>query len=356
MIQVLMCGNHPTNRGGMTSVISQIREHDWEKEGVNLRFIPTYLPGNPLRMTAYFIREYMRIRQVMIDDKPEILHVHMSYKGSFTRATLLHNLCRKYGVKDIIHLHGSEFEKWYYESPEKLRKKIRTLLAECGAVIVLGESWRHVVTQIEPSAKVVVISNGVRIPETCVRWNPEICRILYLGVLIPRKGLSDLLAAVSMLKESGKLGKRRFIIAGSGAEEDQLRARTRELGLTEEVSYAGWVDGKKKEKLIKGSQVLISPSYNEGLPVSILEAASYGMPIVSTDVGDISSVVRNGENGVLIRPGQVRELADGILAVSQEESFERMSRLSRRIAEENFSVDLFYDKLNRLYHQIAAPQ
>ena len=92
MIQVLMCGNHPTNRGGMTSVISQIREHDWEKEGVNLRFIPTYLPGNPLRMTAYFIREYMRIRQVMIDDKPEILHVHMSYKGSFTRATLLHSL------------------------------------------------------------------------------------------------------------------------------------------------------------------------------------------------------------------------------------------------------------------------
>ena len=332
MIQVLMCGNHPTNRGGMTSVISQIREHDWEKEGVNLRFIPTYLPGNPLRMTAYFIKEYMRIRQVMIDDKPEILHVHMSYKGSFTRATLLHSLCRKYGVKDIIHLHGSEFEKWYYESPEKLRKKIRTLLAECGAVIVLGESWRQVVTQIEPSANVVVISNGVKIPETCVRWNPEVCRILYLGVLIPRKGLSDLLAAVSMLKESGKLGKRRFIIAGSGAEEDQLRARTRELGLTEEVSFAGWVDGKKKEKLIRGSQVLISPSYND------------------------SSVVRDGENGVLIRPGQVRELADGILAVSQEENFEKMSRLSRRIAEENFSVDLFYDKLNRLYHQIAAPQ
>ena len=59
---------------------------------------------------------------------------------------------------------------------------------------------------------------------------------------------------------------------------------------------------------------------------------------------------------MLIRPGQVRELADGILAVSQEENFEKMSRLSRRIAEENFSVDLFYDKLNRLYHQIAAPQ
>ena len=354
MIKVLMCGNHPSNRGGMTSVISQIREHNWEREGVSLRFIPTYLPGNPLKKTAFFIKAYYRIRQVMKNDRPEILHVHMSYKGSFTRTSYLHRLCRKYGVKDIIHLHGSEFEKWYNASPERKKRQIRALLHECGAIIVLGESWRQVVTQIEPSANVVVISNGVKIPETCVRWNPEVCRILYLGVLIPRKGLSDLLAAVSMLKESGKLGKRRFIIAGSGAEEDQLRARTRELGLTEEVSFAGWVDGKKKEKLIKGSQVLISPSYNEGLPVSILEAASYGMPIVSTDVGDISSVVRDGENGVLIKPGQVREMAEGILAVTREETFERMSRLSRKIAEESFSIGLFYDRLNRLYHQIAG--
>ena len=93
MIQVLMCGNHPTNRGGMTSVISQIREHDWEKEGVNLRFIPTYLPGNHLVKTAFFIKAYFRIRQVMKNDRPEILHVHMSYKGSFTRASYLHRLC-----------------------------------------------------------------------------------------------------------------------------------------------------------------------------------------------------------------------------------------------------------------------
>ena len=193
MIKVLMCGNHPSNRGGMTSVISQIREHNWEREGVSLRFIPTYLPGNPLKKTAFFIKAYYRIRQVMKNDRPEILHVHMSYKGSFTRTSYLHRLCRKYGVKDIIHLHGSEFEKWYNASPERKKRQIRALLHECGAIIVLGESWKHVVTSIEPSANVVVISNGVKIPDSCVRWNPDRCQLLYLGVLIPRKGLGDLL-------------------------------------------------------------------------------------------------------------------------------------------------------------------
>ena len=353
MIHVLMCGNHPSNRGGMTSVINQIREHDWEKEGVNLRFIPTYLPGNPLKKTAFFIRAYNRIRQVMISDRPDILHVHMSYKGSFTRANYLHRLCKEYGVKDIIHLHGSEFEKWYNASSEKKKMRIRRLLAECSAVIVLGESWKHVVSAIEPAANVVVISNGVRIPDTCVHWDPDTCRMLYLGVLIPRKGLCDLLAAIDMLKQSGRLGKRQFVIAGSGVEEEKLKNKTKELGLKEEVSFAGWVDGDAKARLIKSSQVLVSPSYNEGLPVSILEAASYGMPIVSTDVGDISSVVMNGENGVLMRPGQISELAEGILAVSQEDSFERMSRRSREIAEQNFSIEQFYEKLDHLYHQIG---
>ena len=80
------------------------------------------------------------------------------------------------------------------------------------------------------------------------------------------------------------------------------------------------------------------------------------MPIVSTDVGDISSVVRDGENGILIQPGQIGELADGILTVSEEETFGKMSRRSREIAEESFSIDLFYEKLNRLYHRIAAGQ
>ncbi len=353
MIQVLMCGNHPSNRGGMTSVISQIREHDWGKEGVNLRFIPTYLPGNPLTKTVYFIRAYNRVRQVMKNDKPAILHVHMSYKGSFTRTSCLHGLCRKYGVKDIIHLHGSEFEKWYNSCSERKKKKIRQLLSEAGAIIVLGDSWKTIVSTIEPSANVTVISNGVKIPKDRVQWNPDGCKMLYLGVLIPRKGIGNLLEAVHMLKERGELGNRTFVIAGSGEEEEKLKLRTKDLGLSEAVSFAGWVAGKEKEELIKSSQVLLSPSYNEGLPVSILEAASYGMPIVSTNVGDISSVVIDGENGVLIKPGEVEGLAEGILRVSQEETFEKMSRRSREIAEQKFSVDLFYEKLGSLYHRIG---
>lgn len=55
MIKVLMIGNHPSNKGGMTSVINQIREHDWEKENVNMYFIPTFMPGNPIKKTLFLL-------------------------------------------------------------------------------------------------------------------------------------------------------------------------------------------------------------------------------------------------------------------------------------------------------------
>ena len=59
MIRVLMIGNHPSNKGGMTSVISQIRKHDWKKDNVELSFVPTYIPGNSIKK-AFFAIAYIK--------------------------------------------------------------------------------------------------------------------------------------------------------------------------------------------------------------------------------------------------------------------------------------------------------
>ena len=64
----------------------------------------------------------------MMTFKPNVLHIHMSYKGSFYRKYLIHRLCKKFGKKDIIHLHGSEFKKFFEDSSSKTKVKIRTLL------------------------------------------------------------------------------------------------------------------------------------------------------------------------------------------------------------------------------------
>lgn len=354
MVKVLMCGNHSSNKGGMTSVINQIEAYDWNAEGIELEFVPTFLPGNPVKKGLFFCRAYGSIVLKMFFHRPDVVHMHMSYKGSFTRKWYLHRLGYFFKVKDIIHLHGSEFEKWYMGASEGKKKKIRRLLSECSSFIALGKEWRDVVLRIAPDAKVTVIENGIDIPETMVAWNDECCKILFLGVLIPRKGVSDLLQAIKQIKDRNKMGTIYFIIAGIGEEESKLKSMVSNLKLEDCVEFTGWVTGKTKQELLKNCQIMVSPSYNEGLPISILEAASYGMPIISTDVGDISSVVRDRQNGILIEPGDVCALADGILAVAEEKMFQKMSKESRRIIEESFSIQSFYSKLSEIYHCLGV--
>ena len=340
-IKVLMIGNHQSVKGGITSVIQQLLSFDWDSVGVEMKFIPTYIEASGIKKIAYFIRAYMNIEKEMRTNKPDIVHIHMSYRGSFYRKYAIHKLCKKYGVPDVIHLHGSEFQKWYNESDDRTKEKIRTLLRESASFIVLGEKWNKAIHDIEPKTKTVVVSNTVPIPNYTTSWNEKRFQFLFLGVLIKRKGVADLI--------QGSLNNIKFVIAGSGAEEANLKQQARELQVESWIEFAGWTDGKAKERYLKDSQALVLPSYNEGLPMAVLEAISYGLPVIATDVGDMAAAVRDGENGYLIHPGDVEAIADAILKVSNKNQYDRFSKFSKELAITKFNEDGFFEQILKVY-------
>ena len=115
----------------------------------------------------------------------------------------------------------------------------------------------------------------------------------------------------------------------------------------------GWVDGEKKENLLKKSQLFVLPSYNEGLPIAILEAMSYGIPVISTDVGSISEVVKDNETGFLIKPGEAESLAKAIIKViNLEEVWKRQSMASKELINAKFNEDEYFKEFNCLYRKI----
>ena len=349
MIKVLMVGNDHSVKGGISSVISQILSHNWVDDGITMTFIPTYVEGGIIRKLLYFLNAYWEICNFIKHDRPNIVHIHMSYKGSFTRKFLIHKLCKKNNIPDIIHLHGSEFQKWYNEVGVNKRKRIRTLLQEANTFIVLGDKWNQIIKKIEPRTNTVVVSNTVHIPCDTVSWK-EPFKILYLGVLIKRKGVSDLLEAIKLLKEEFGGVNIKVVIAGSGTEEESLKKKSIELALENIIEFVGGADGEKKKNIILDCQMLVLPSYNEGLPMSILEAMSYGMPIVATDVGDIPSAVIDGVNGYLVKPGRIQDIADSIKRlVADRESYRLFSEASRKMAEEQFDEKFFFKTLRQIY-------
>ena len=186
-----MVGNDPSVKGGMTSVIVQLLSYDWDAHGIHMSFIPTYIEGNPVRKVLFFAKSLLHIRKQLKrfnPHRPDVVHIHMSYRGSFVRARIIHQMCKCANVPDIVHMHGSEFSKWFSSCREKKQRQIREFLSEVNRVIVLGDSWKKRIQSIEPDTTIQVVHNSVKIPELdkINQWNNTTFQVLYMGVLIKR--------------------------------------------------------------------------------------------------------------------------------------------------------------------------
>lgn len=355
-IRVITIGSDSSVKGGITSVINQIRSYQWKNNNIEMDFIPTYIEASSISKCLFFMKSYKIIEKYIKLNKPEVAHIHMSHGGSFIRKYYIHKLCKKYGLKDIIHLHSSSFVDFYKSTSYRNKKKIKELLEECDKVIVLGEEWERRIKSITPNAKTQILKNSVRIPDNVINQESNLISILYLGVLIKRKGVDDLLNAFIKLKDDGIFEKYNVLlrIGGRGDREEELRRIVLQNKLEKNVEFLGWVSGEEKEKYLLESQMLVLPSYNEGLPIAILEAISYGMPVLATNVGSVSEAVHNTENGYLVEPGDINALTKVLrLLIEDKELRISMSVSSRKLAEKVFNDKNYYKKLEDIYRTLS---
>lgn len=352
-IRVLMVGSAPAVRGGMSSVVRQILAHEFED--VSIRYVPTHVSGSAVKRMLVFGLGLVKLLPMLAFTKVDVVHMHMSYKGSFFRKYWLHRLVKCFGKKDVIHLHGSEFKKFYETAKPSVQAKIRRLLGECDRMIVLGESWAETVTHMEPKTRTVILRNAVAIPEKTAAWNAERTELLYLGVLIPRKCVDDILHSFELLRKALPERNLHLTIVGTGAQEAELKALCTNLGLDPWVDFAGWTDGAKKQALLEQAQCMVMASENEGLPVSILEALAWGIPVISTPVGSITEAVVDGRTGFTAPVHDPAALADAMgQTIRDRETWEALSAGARALALEQFDEESFFRGLETLYRELSG--
>lgn len=351
-MKVLMVGNHESVHGGITSVISQIRAHTWSEGKMDICFLPTYKGGNNAQKIIYFLGAVREYKRILKQNTPDLIYMHMSHHGSFDRASVLQRLAEKHKIPTVVHLHGSEFEKYYNECSSKKKIEISAFFEKCGAVIVLGNRWERYIHSIAPKANIHILNNSVNIPEAPVVQKQEEVNVLFLGVLFQRKGVADMLQAVKKLVDSKVLEEIsvRFQIGGNGPEEEKLKDYVSDNHLEQYVNFLGWIDGEKKTEALKKSQVFILPSYNEGLPIAILEAISFGMPVIATNVGSIAEAVLDGKNGFLVTPGDIDGYVNALQQLITDYSLRvSMSKKSRELAKQNYDEKKYFVKLMEVF-------
>lgn len=176
-----------------------------------------------------------------------------------------------------------------------------------------------------------------------------------LGRLEPIKGLSYLLDAAKMLVDSNN--ELRFLIAGEGAEEPKLRDRiSKDPILSRFVRLLGFVPNAVS--FLSHLNIYCLPSLSEGFNTTILEAFALGVPVVATDVGGTSEVVKDGVTGYLVQPADSRALADAISRLLKNPSLgHRMGKTGRDWVNKHFNIKEMTAKTLDVYAKgLAAEQ
>ena len=349
MPNVLMIGPDCKAQGGMATVEANILE-SVRARGDHAEFISTYVEGSKPKKLFVASRAYLSYLCLL--GQYDLVHVHMASRGSYERKKFFMNAAFRKGVPVLLHLHGAEFVVWFdRECSDSKRSEIRKTFGRCAKVVVLSEEWRDILIDrhICEKESVSVLHNAVYVPSSnSTDYYDQ--NVLFMGRLGERKGAGTLLRAAKAVLAD--FPQARFTLAGDG-DVDNYKRLAVELGIEHSCHFPGWVTGYMRDRLYRSASVYCLPSKNEGMPMSVLEAMSYGLATITTPVGGIPQVISDGENGYLVPVGDHEALAKTISSLLSNVPLKRsIGEAGRKTVASRFGMEGFFANLLSIYDEI----
>jgi glycosyltransferase involved in cell wall biosynthesis len=349
-LRVLMLGPDLQVRGGVAAVESALIGS--LPPEIVVTQLPTMVEGSKWRKLVVFLEAIVRTF-AELRKQPDVVHIHFASRASSVRKMLLARLTLARGAKLIMHAHGGGYRDYRATlTPASRAATVRTL-SRAHCLIVLGESWRDFFASLGvPRERIVSLPNPVALPAVLPkRLGRSYVRFVYLGLFARSKGVFDLIDALTRLRPD-VLGRTRLVLAGNG-ELQQVRDLVERRGLARFVEVRDWLSPTERDRLLASADAFVLPSYAEGLPMSLLEAMAWGLPVISTAVGSIPEHVHDGAQGLLVTPGDVSELAGAIERIVLDDGLRRQMGERARSAVEPLSVDLYARKVAAIYRSVA---
>lgn len=356
-IEVALIGPIKTD-SGIATAVNTVVNNSIIRNNYTILYINTsnYENSNSLVNSIIFIKSLSRYLRQLMRNRISIAHIHTSHDRSFYRKSIFISLSLLFKIKIILHIHSSKFDSFFVGAYGIKKKIIGFFLKKCDAIILLCQDWKEKIDRKFNVKHTFVIGNASPLnPKqagACAKHaRSNGIKILFFGFLIKTKGISDIIDIAAKLKENS--ASYRIIVGGKGQEKQNLIKDIKEKDL-HNVEYQGWVSGRKKLELYRNSDIFILPSYNEGMPMVILEAMAFGLPIIATRIAGIPDIVVDNENGYLLNPGDVNGFVEKIELLALNPGLRKSFGNRSKTIVKSFSADRIAAKWQQIYQAITS--
>jgi len=336
-----------------------------------VRFVPYYSTDKLFPLDNWFFNRSLAKKTGVI--YADVYEVHNVSGYAFAK-TLKKQVVKKPFIHTIHGVLAEEYEQAKAYGAQSLRGKIANYFM--GHLADLERETAHQATLIVTisnyslqkiqkhysvdSAKVRIVPNGVDTEKFKPTDQMEAARrqfdlgkepiVLFVGSIIPRKGLQFLIAAAKkVVKEYADV---KFVIVGDGPQKNQLINSVEATKLSGNFKFLANVKEDMLPALYNCADVFALPSIQEGQGIVLLEAEASGKPVVAFDIGGVNEAVRNGETGLLIKRGDSGALADALLRLLGDKALrEHMGVSGRKFVSENFTWDLCAQRMLSVYRE-----
>lgn len=282
------------------------------------------------------------------------------------------SICKLFKIKTIIHLRGGHFKLNFQTFNSFVKKIIQFSIKSVSMVIVQANCLRDQFQGLVKKEKVQVLYNAINITEysndNLKNYNPH--QILFMGHMTKAKGYCDIIRTIPIVAE--RFPEIKFIFAGTLRKsergvffnqltgnsiryEDPFEMHNSILSGKYNKNYVNLnlVYGNDKIDLLKNTNIFILPSYSEGFSLSILEAMCMGKPVVCTPVGAHKEVIQNKINGLIIEPGNIKQLAESIILLLEDVDLRNhIAQTNYNFVRNTFSIDIIAHQMKKLINSV----
>jgi len=249
---------------------------------------------------------------VRLARKNDLLHANWSING------VIAGLAGKITHTPVITtLRGSDVNNIH--ASKTYRALLRLCLSLSRYTVTVSEAILQLVASEFPqyANRLIFIPNGVENTFLDIETrNPDgHIRLLYVGSLVPGKGIDQILYALKQLEDLHNVS---LSVVGDGPERSALELLTNTLGLSSQVRFHGFVPPHQIETYYQQTDIVILASFSEGRPNMVLEAMAAGLAVIASKIAGVEELINHGQTGILFTPGNVDELAQAIRVLSTD--------------------------------------